>query len=475
MRPRQSSSGASPAQPIATSHWPWRQARPNESVISTAGRDARAARAGRRAAARAEASGSSGQQDHGVVVGRVGGVDAGVGAHEAVVGDADQHAVLGAADLARTRRARPGRGGGPCPSSAASVARARRRRDLATGAGSGPRPWRRPCGRRTSTSSAAARAGGQRGGDQRGQVVAGADLGQPGRARSAVITAPALSCGCARAGAASRACARRRRGSARASASIAARSSGVSTSSASDGTSTVSASIPAARGVLHVAVAAAGAERRRRARPGGVSSSALVPVPWRSGTISTDGAATGRRDQLVELGGVEQRAVAGDEQHPLGAAAPARGRSRAAAASLWPAGRRPRSPRAVAAGDPLGDVVGGDDEHLVDQRRPRRSAISTSENIASTSARRGRRVELVARDAAWPRSKRLDREDGERRHRRYNARRSAGSARPSAKRSVCLGAAARRRSGVSISTSVSQHGQRRRCGSSATRPSISPA
>ena len=41
------------------------------------------------------------QQDQGVVVGRVGGVDAGVGADESVVGDADQHAVGGAADLAR--------------------------------------------------------------------------------------------------------------------------------------------------------------------------------------------------------------------------------------------------------------------------------------------------------------------------------------------------------------------------------------
>ena len=33
--PRQSSSGARPATPIATSHWPWRQARPNESVTTT--------------------------------------------------------------------------------------------------------------------------------------------------------------------------------------------------------------------------------------------------------------------------------------------------------------------------------------------------------------------------------------------------------------------------------------------------------
>ena len=37
VRPRQSSSGVIPAQPIATSTWPWRQARPNESVIRIAG------------------------------------------------------------------------------------------------------------------------------------------------------------------------------------------------------------------------------------------------------------------------------------------------------------------------------------------------------------------------------------------------------------------------------------------------------
>ncbi|MGA2165847.1 MAG: hypothetical protein ABSH36_15460 [Solirubrobacteraceae bacterium] len=37
MRPRQSSSGLRPAQPIATSHCPWRQARPKLSVIITAG------------------------------------------------------------------------------------------------------------------------------------------------------------------------------------------------------------------------------------------------------------------------------------------------------------------------------------------------------------------------------------------------------------------------------------------------------
>ncbi len=47
-------------------------------------------------------------------LGRVRGVDAGIGAHEAVVGDADQHPAGGAQDLSPTRRARPGHGAGPC-------------------------------------------------------------------------------------------------------------------------------------------------------------------------------------------------------------------------------------------------------------------------------------------------------------------------------------------------------------------------
>ena len=83
---------ARPAQPIATSHWPWRQARPNESVIRTAG-----ATPSQRVAAGPErarrAVGVARQQDQRVLAGGVGGVDAGVGAHEAVVGHADQHAL----------------------------------------------------------------------------------------------------------------------------------------------------------------------------------------------------------------------------------------------------------------------------------------------------------------------------------------------------------------------------------------------
>src|SRR5438270_2847994 len=58
-RPRQSSSGAIPAHPIVTSHCPLRQARPNESVISTPGAMPLSSLI-RLRNARAEASGSCG-------------------------------------------------------------------------------------------------------------------------------------------------------------------------------------------------------------------------------------------------------------------------------------------------------------------------------------------------------------------------------------------------------------------------------
>ena len=78
----------SPAMPIATSVWPWRQARPNESEID----DGRAAGRSRRAARgrwRRDRAGSVTSRSVGA---GVRGVDAGVGADEAVAGAADQHA-----------------------------------------------------------------------------------------------------------------------------------------------------------------------------------------------------------------------------------------------------------------------------------------------------------------------------------------------------------------------------------------------
>ena len=60
VRPRQSSSGSSPAQPIATSAWPTRQGRPKLSPTITAGRSPHAAAISARRR-RAEASGSAGR------------------------------------------------------------------------------------------------------------------------------------------------------------------------------------------------------------------------------------------------------------------------------------------------------------------------------------------------------------------------------------------------------------------------------
>ena len=117
---------AGPATPIATSHWPVRHARPNESVMTTAGRPGSAARS-----ARADASGSSGEQDQRSGGRGVGRIDARVRAHEPVAGAADEPAARPPGRAARPRRARPRCGAGPChgrPRAGARARRARRRR-----------------------------------------------------------------------------------------------------------------------------------------------------------------------------------------------------------------------------------------------------------------------------------------------------------------------------------------------------------
>ena len=110
---------AGPAMPIATSHWPWRQARPKESVMTTAGwpGSARAQRARR-------GVGVEREQDQRVRLGGVGRVDARVRAHEAVAGAADQPPGVGAHELARPRDSTTSTWRGSLPCSAAS-ARAR--------------------------------------------------------------------------------------------------------------------------------------------------------------------------------------------------------------------------------------------------------------------------------------------------------------------------------------------------------------
>ena len=113
-RPTQSSSGVSPAAPIATSTSPSRQARPKRvgDRRRRGGRLAAAAMPVRRR--RAERVRVLGQQDHLVLPRRVRLVDAGVGADEAVVGlgRSGRRALLAAAR--RSRRAPPAPAAGPC-------------------------------------------------------------------------------------------------------------------------------------------------------------------------------------------------------------------------------------------------------------------------------------------------------------------------------------------------------------------------
>ena len=117
---------------------------------------------------------------------------------------------------------------------------------------------------------------------------------------------------------------------------------------------------------------------------GGVSSSAFVPVPWRSGTISADGGVDRSREQLLELVGVEQRAVAGDEQHALGAVlergADALARRRRCGPARRPRSRSRRSrPRSA---ERRGRALTTSD--LVDAR----SSPQRDEHVARTSPRR---------------------------------------------------------------------------------------
>ena len=104
---------------MATSAWPWRQARPKESAITTAGwprqRGAQRARRG---------VGVAREQDDRVGRAGVRGVDARVRAHEAVVGAADEHAARGRASTSVDSSSTTWTRRGSLPCSAAS-ARAR--------------------------------------------------------------------------------------------------------------------------------------------------------------------------------------------------------------------------------------------------------------------------------------------------------------------------------------------------------------
>ena len=225
--------------------------------------------------------------------GSVGGVDAGVGADEPVAGDADQHAARRAQHLAATRRARPARGGGPCRCSPAS---SRASGPGVTSASARTRPsaletilWAitttsprtdAPARRRCAAARSAPRC-------RRRAAPRAIPRAPPRRLRSSdelrlqLVEHPARVGGaavgrrraCRGPGRGPRGCRRR------------APASGTST------TSGTRARRPCALSTWRWRLP--GAEAGSNAS-GGVSSSALVPVPWRSGTISTERSPTGR-------------------------------------------------------------------------------------------------------------------------------------------------------------------------------------
>ena len=390
--PRRSSSGASPAQPIATSSWPRRHARPKLSETTTAGGDAEPL--GERGAQRARRGvGVRGQQAGRVVAGHVRLVDAGVRAHEAVLGPDDQHAARRRAgpralveDQLHERGSLPSRRPARAPRAPGSTVR---------GARAGPRPSRPPSGRRPRRRrrrSAPARRP-RRSAPPRsspGSISGSPASGSAERLR--LTPMPRRGRACARSGAARRVSAARGRASARARPRSATRSSRVSTSSASER----QLARPRRRGRGARACSTWRSQRARaelrleRARRGRAPAR-WCPVPWRSGTITTSGA--GRRARARrQLGRIEQRAVAGHQQRALAAERRGPRDPASAAARLALLDRsscdqqrvpRPDRRRAPAADRPRRRTI------TLDRRAPSPSAASTSATIAAASAARG--------------------------------------------------------------------------------------
>ncbi len=263
-----------------------------------------------------------------------------------------------------SRRAPPARGADPGSpaSSTALLARVPPR----TASARAPRPWRRPCARSRARPRSAVAPG-------LAGCPAPSRSRRPGRPRLAISGRPSSGSGREHQAwlrvnwlSMPRVCAARPRVVANISISS-SRSSGVSMSSAERGAPRPPRAWLPAR--WRGRCGAGGCPRRRRAviASGGVSSSALVPSPWRSGTISTDRAGTGRSISSLELGGVQQRAVAGDEQRPCRAhrQGPRDAELRGLAVAR---GRVLDHDRLVPGGDLRRDRIGGDDEDLIDRR-----------------------------------------------------------------------------------------------------------
>ena len=157
-------------------------------------------------------------------------------------------------------------------------------------------------------------------------------------------------------------------------------------------------------------------------------------------------------DQVVQLGGVKQRAVARDQQDPLGAelerAVDAVARRLVVALLLVL-----EHHRAVAGGDPLRAVVAGHDQHHVDQRATAQRDQDVGEHRLGKYSARGP-IERLA-EALLGFLEAFDRQDREGVW--FGHRANASYLSPSVNSSV-RAASARRPSAPSISTSVSSTG-----------------
>ena len=241
--------------------------------------------------------------------------------------------------------------------------------DVGEAHGARPRPWRRPCARRRGRPRGrAARRRRQRAARR---VVARPRprAGRAGRARAGSRHGGARP---GRAGSAARGCARRRRAPRVRRSRSATRSAG--------GVDVEPERLDLDHVVGDAGVAAAASWRARLSGPkagsiasGGDSRRALVPVPWRSGTITASGAAPrGRRSARRGRPGRARASRPGRAGRGRGRARAARRDPEHGGGALAALVVVVEHVDAVAARDALGGDVAGDDEDL--RRRPVRGA-----------------------------------------------------------------------------------------------------
>ena len=248
-----------------------------------------------------------------------------------------------------------------------------------------------------------------RGGEQRGEVVARPDLGQARRAARPRGGSPAAR---RAAGRAARACARRRR----CRASSAARSASRSSACRCRARATAAGDPDLGPGVARERLVARASCRGRSAgaiASGGQSSSAFVPVPWRSGTIMTARLAVrvGEQRSSTSVGSSAGQSPGTSSTRRRPARSPtARPRARPGCGRARPGrGSRCASWARASASAPCSRVT----TTTASTRLERRSAVSTSVSIASASARRVPLRERVA-EALLGVVEPLDRQDRER-------------------------------------------------------------